>query len=29
MIMVQRSLGSGGMTAPDVWPTVAVDDSGQ
>jgi L-amino acid N-acyltransferase YncA len=29
MIMVQRSLGSGGTTAPDVWPTVAIDDSGQ
>ena len=29
MIMVQRSLGSGGTTAPDVWPTVAVDENGQ
>jgi len=29
MIMLQRSLGSGGTTAPDVWPTVAPGDSGQ
>jgi phosphinothricin acetyltransferase len=29
MIMVQRSLGSGGTTAPDVWPAIAADDSGQ
>ena len=29
MIMMQRWLGSGGTTAPDVWPTVASDDSGQ
>ena len=28
-VMVQRALGSGGTTAPDVWPTVAIDDSGQ
>jgi hypothetical protein len=27
--MLQRSLGSGGTTAPDVWPTVAPDHSGQ
>jgi hypothetical protein len=27
--MVQRSLGGGGTTAPDVWPTVAVDENGQ
>jgi L-amino acid N-acyltransferase YncA len=26
MIMVQRSLGSGGTTAPDVWPTAAADE---
>ena len=26
MIMMQRSLGSGGTTAPDVWPTVVADD---
>jgi len=29
MVMVQRSLGSGGTTAPDVWPAVAADDDGQ
>jgi L-amino acid N-acyltransferase YncA len=29
MIMMQRSLGSGGTTAPDVWPTVVADDGGQ
>jgi L-amino acid N-acyltransferase YncA len=29
MLMMQRSLGSGGTTAPDVWPTVAPDDGGQ
>jgi L-amino acid N-acyltransferase YncA len=29
MVMLQRSLGSGGTTAPDVWPTVAPDDNGQ
>jgi L-amino acid N-acyltransferase YncA len=28
MIMMQRSLGSGGNTAPDVWPTVVADDGG-
>jgi L-amino acid N-acyltransferase YncA len=29
MIMVQRSLGSGGTTPPDVWPAIAVDDNSQ
>ncbi|MGO9045367.1 MAG: N-acetyltransferase family protein [Xanthobacteraceae bacterium] len=29
MVMVQRSLGSGGTTAPDVWPAVAADDNGE
>ena len=29
MIMMQRSLGSGGTTVPDVWPAVTVDDGGQ
>jgi L-amino acid N-acyltransferase YncA len=29
MVMLQRSLGGGGTTAPDVWPTVAVDEAGQ
>jgi L-amino acid N-acyltransferase YncA len=29
MIMMQRSLGSGGTTAPDVWPTAAPDDGGE
>jgi L-amino acid N-acyltransferase YncA len=28
MIMMQRSLGSGGTIAPDVWPTVAPGDDG-
>jgi L-amino acid N-acyltransferase YncA len=26
MVMVQRSLGSGGTTAPDVWPAMPADD---
>jgi L-amino acid N-acyltransferase YncA len=26
MVMMQRSLGSGGTTAPDVWPTAPADD---
>jgi L-amino acid N-acyltransferase YncA len=29
MVMVQRSLGSGGTTAPGVWPAVPVDDDVQ
>ena len=29
MVMLQRSLGSGGTTAPDVWPTVAVNETEQ
>ena len=29
MLMMQRSLGSGSATAPEVWPTVAPDDGGQ
>ena len=29
MVMMQRSLGSGGTTAPDVWPSVAAGDSGK
>jgi L-amino acid N-acyltransferase YncA len=28
MVMVQRSLGAGGTTTPDVWPAVAPDDGG-
>ena len=26
LVMVQRSLGSGGTTAPDVWPAMPADD---
>jgi L-amino acid N-acyltransferase YncA len=29
MVMVQRSLGSGGTTAPDVWPVISADNNGQ
>jgi L-amino acid N-acyltransferase YncA len=29
MIMMQRSLGSGGTTTPDVWPAVVPDGSGE
>ena len=28
MVMVQRSLGTGGTTTPDVWQAVAPDDGG-
>ena len=28
MVMMQRSLGSGGTTAPGVWPAVAIDNDG-
>jgi hypothetical protein len=29
MVMMQRSLGSGGATAPGVWPAAVADREGE